>query len=405
MSNNKDLIVKIGILGPTSVGKTSLISSVLKSSTELLSGSPVRMAVFDTKTEKRLSQHHKELEGSIRAGEFHPGAVSGTQESFTYELYLDPGVDGAGGIRFSILDYPGGWIDPNQRPPERESEWKTCKQWIKESYVLLVPIESAVMMEAYISDHKRNVPFILNTEDVSSVTREWAKERKKKPDEPALLIFCPVKCESYFNDNGGRRNADDLLYRHFEDYYREVINAAQTEAPSVDIVYAPVDTVGCCEITQTRWNKPDGNRSFSADYIVRKPDRRTIKGAGAVLISLCRVLLDACKKTEDETAKQMVEDAKYAQDEANDARKTADVARAYAIEDKGVFGNFWLRVKGERQKRERDAKKRTKGADELQGSADKKHNSAKMQQQVIESFGETIERLAKEPIGSRAKRI
>ena len=402
MNNNHDFIFKIGILGPTRVGKTSLIAAVLQNSTDLLSGTPVSMTAFDGKTEKRLSQHQKELEGSIRAGEFHPGAVSGTEESFTYELLLDPGVDGAAGIRFSLLDYPGGWIDAAKRPAAREDEWKHCKQWIKDSSVLLVPIESAVMMEAHIAAHKRAVPSILNTHDVASVARDWAKVRAKESHQPAVLMLCPVKCESYFDDNGGRLDASDLLKRHVEDLYHEVIDAVRREADGIHILYAPVDTVGCCEITNTRWISHEDSLSFSADYRVRNPARRSIKGAEAVLISLCRLMVDAGKRAEDDIARQKINAAQEAQAVANQSREAANVASIYAHRDEGFFGNFWLELVGERQRRERIAETRRLESEKHQHEANQKDISVQAQQQVLESFDKTIQRLAKEPLGERA---
>lgn len=405
MSNPNDFIFKIGILGPTRVGKTSLIAAVLHNATELLSGTPVSMETYDTKTERRLSQHHKELEGSIRAGEFHPGAVSGTEESFTYELKLNPGIDGAAGIRFSLLDYPGGWIDASRRPAEREEEWKRCKQWIKDSNVLLVPIESAVMMEANIAAHRRAVPFILNTHDVASVARDWAKARAARPDEPALLIFSPVKCESYFADNGGRQDASDPLFRHFEDYYGEVIRAVQKEAHNVQILYAPVDTVGCCEITNARWQTTEGNYSFAADYLVRKNASQSIVGADAVLISLCRALVNAGKKAEAKEALRLADAAQSAQHEADRSLNKAELATKYADQDEGVFVNVWLWMNGERKARERAAENSRHLAAKHQSSASEQQANASAQFQKVESFAETIERLAKEPLGSRARKL
>ena len=96
-----DNTFKIGIVGPTRVGKTSLIASILNDAKSLLAGSPVSMSANGTKTERRVAQHHKELSGSIRAGEFHPGAVSGTEESFKYELSLDLG-NSSQGIKFAL---------------------------------------------------------------------------------------------------------------------------------------------------------------------------------------------------------------------------------------------------------------------------------------------------------------
>lgn len=405
MSNNDEFIFKIGILGPTRVGKTSLIAAILQESKVQLSGTEVSMTPSDGKTEKRLSQHYKELEGSIHAGEFNPGAVSGTEESFTYELYLDPGVKGAAGIRFSLLDYPGGWIDASRRPAGREDEWKRCKQWIKDSSVLLIPIESVVLMENSNSSHRRVVPTILNSHDVASVVRDWAKARAAHPNDPALLIFCPVKCESYFSDNHGRIDRSKDLFFRFEKYYHEVLEAARNEADNLQILYAPVDTIGCCEITETKWHTTEDEPSFLATYRVRQSEQPgiTIKGAEAVLVSLWRVLVDARKKTEDIIAHEKTDAAQSAQRDASNAYDEANYATAFALREEGFLPDLWIWMTGERAKRKQKAKEAKRKADEHQISADKKQELAKAQRQVLEDFEDTISRLAKADLGPRAR--
>lgn len=379
MSEKTDLIFKIGIVGPTRVGKTSLVASILKDSQQLLEGSPVSIRPFGTRTEKRIAQHHKDLEGSIRAGEFHPGAVSGTEESFTFDLLLDSGP-GTSGIRLSLLDYPGGWIDPARRPEEREKDWESCKSWIRDSSVLIVPVESAVMMEADSAYRRRAVPSILNTHDVGEVSRDWAKERTRKNTEPALLIFCPVKCESYFSDNGGLNDKSKILRECFQDHYLDVLKAVKGEAPHVNVLYAPVDTIGCVEIVQAHWKKDEANPSeliFTADYRVRRPNRQTVKGADAVLISLCQHLIEAQKKVEEFSATELDNKAKEAKD--------------FAEEDNGFFGNIWLWLSRERNRRTDDANRQL--------------DEASKQRQVVENLGQTIARLAQRELGVRVHKL
>jgi hypothetical protein len=298
MSDDGELVFKIGIIGPTRVGKTSLIASILKDGQRLLEGTPLNISPRGTATERRIAQHRNELEGSLRAGEFNPGAVQGTEEQFTFQLHIDPGVASAG-IHLDVLDYPGGWLDA--RPPEREEDWEACKRWMTESTVLLVPIESAVLMEAAAKTHKKATPSILATYQVAEVARDWAKDRASHRNEPALLMLCPVKCESYFTDNGGQRDASLNLYKAVLDMYSPTIEAVRGEASHVKIVYSPIDTIGCVEIIHTSW-KEVANASvryeFTADYRVRAPGRYAVKGADAVVFSLCRHLVEAKKQAE-----------------------------------------------------------------------------------------------------------
>lgn len=383
MSAEADFDFKIGIVGPTRVGKTSLIASILKDAQRLLEGTPVKIGPYGTKTERRIAQHHKELEGSLRSGEFHPGAVSGTEEPFTFELLLDPGVE-ATGIRLNLLDYPGGWIDASRRPAERENEWKACKRWMTESTVLIVPVESAILMEPTSAPQRKAVPSILNTYEVAQVTREWAKERASRPHEPALILVCPVKCESYFADNGGLRDSAGELFNAVRDYYHEVFQAVRAEAPQVKVLYSPVDTIGCVEIIRATWreekrdekNEP-GSFVFSADYRVRRPGRQSVKGADAVLVSLCRHLVEAKKRAESAIA--------------DDKESEAAAAKRFAEKDEGFLGNFWLWASRGRKRRKETAEAR--------------QTEATAQRRIVESLEETIVRLASRDFGPRVREM
>lgn len=366
INNNNNHFFKIGIVGPSRVGKTSLIASILNDSHKLLAGTPASIKPFGTKTERRIAQHHKELSGSLRAGEFNPGAVSGTEESFTYELKMDHGI-GSSAIHFNILDFPGGWIDSERRPPERENEWLYCQKWLMESSVLLVPVESAVMMEAATSLEKRAVPFILNTYDVEQAVREWAKGRALHPNQPALIMFCPVKCESYFADNGGLKDFSQELLFEFQDYYRDVINTVLSEFPKVKIIYAPVDTVGCVEIVKANWEGVKPNEIlFSANYRVRNPGHLSVKGADAVLINLSKHLLSQVLSTENAKTSAI--------------QTKAYLAKNAAERDEGLIGNLWLWATNERVKR--------------QETSFHLHSQVKQQQGLVNNMASIIEKLA-----------
>lgn len=334
-----ELVYKIAMVGPTRVGKTSLITAVLSDGQRLLKGTPVTMRADGTPTERRIAQQHKQLAGSLHAGEFNPGALRGTQEWFEFDLLLDPGVDGAG-IRLKILDYPGEWLNPDTRRG-REPEWEQCKQFIRECSVLIVPIDAAVLMEASLAAHRQAWPYILTTWEVQQVVMEWAAGRAANPDEPAMLLLCPVKCETYFDDNGGRRREDAELLERVKKVYAETIATVPRHGSTA---YLPVDTIGCVELMDSRWPAdPTDSDSleFSARYRVRAPWVQTIKGADDVLFALCRQMVDARQRDEHRAA-------------ASKSRKADDDQRR-AEQDRGFFGNAWMWLSGERDRRRQDA--------------------------------------------------
>jgi hypothetical protein len=235
-------------------------------------------------------------------------------------------------------------------------------------------------MEAERSLQRKALPSILTTYEVEDVARDWAKNRAQRSDEPALLLLCPVKCESYFTDNGGLRDKSKDLFLEVCDTYRGVIESVKGEARQVRILYAPIDTIGCVEIIQANWkeakNAP-GGFEFTADYRVRSPGRQAIKGADAVLVSLCKILVAARKQV--------------LAMEAGEKQKEADLAKVFAEKNEGFFKNIWLQLNGERKRRI--------------GQANLTSSEAIRQQNAVKCMQETIEVLAKRDLGARVHEL
>ena len=287
---------KVAIVGPRRVGKTSLITALLSESQKLLAGTPVSIAPVGT-TEARIAQHKNDLRGSLLAGEFHPGALGGTQAPFTFTLAMT--VNKAS-ITWAILDYPGGWLDGRTRGSENDAEWERCKKWVSESSVLLLPVDASVLMEATLKREKITAQNLLQIGQTEELAREWAKGRAVAR-QPGLVVLAPVKCESYFNDNGGLIDKNEELYRRVVQSYKPVIDAVRQEmagTTGLSIQYHPVDTFGCVELQMAEWQPPAGASEsspllFSATYIVRPPGQPNPKGAGGILVSICRQIVEA----------------------------------------------------------------------------------------------------------------
>ncbi len=284
--------VKISMVGPSRVGKTSLITSILDNTQELLRGLPVSLTPAGRQTEKRIHDHRNEMRGSINAGEFNPGGLGGTQEPFFFEF--DLGV-GEHSIRLGFLDFPGGWL--NERTDQQEEAWQECRNWFRESQALIVPTDAAVLMEWTLKKHKSAVPSILAISEVEHVAVEWAKARNSDGQAPALLILAPVKCEAYFDDNGGRSNRANELISSVGQTYRPVIDAVKAEfnrgSSQLQILYAPVDTYGCVEFMKAHWRQAEvpGGFEFSADYRLRDNEQIRVVGAKDIMSAICRNVL------------------------------------------------------------------------------------------------------------------
>ncbi|HEY0813937.1 MAG TPA: hypothetical protein VGE11_11720 [Pseudonocardia sp.] len=383
MSEREELPYKISMLGPTRVGKTSIVASMLHGGEQMLIGSSVTMSAGDPRTERLIALTVQGLQGALKAGAFQPESLRQTNEPQHFTLLLDSGVPGAA-VRFDLLDFPGGWLNPITRPEGREQDWQECLRFIKESSVLIVPVDAGVLMEAALQEYKRAWPAILRIADVVKVAGDWAAGRKVAgEDEPALLVYCPVKCESYFDDNGGRIDRSEELFRRFHDEYGEVIDRVRREYGGVDQLYCPVDTIGCVELRSAEWipaGVDEGSWRFAPTFQLRPEalnGNATLapKGVDDVLAALCRHLMEARQAAEKLSAEG--------------ADSAHDQARELADRSEGIFRDLVLWLTRERARRHQAEWEAGARAKEVRGRVD--------------ALDKVVRDIADRPLGHRAR--
>jgi hypothetical protein len=296
---------KVAVVGPSRVGKTTLLAAILSETERELAGTGVRILAGET-TQERIHRQRLALRRAIASEEFDAAALSGNQTTSMYEVILradgDPSVAPQDRIDFEIpfeiLDYPGGWLNPltRSRSAEAQQQWPVCEDHIQRSVMLLVPIDAAVLMEASRPAERGSVIDLLGIEEVTAMARLWARSRKDSEDEPAVLVLAPLKCEKYFDDNGGGGEGAPRLKQLVQDTYRDAVEAVQAEAPGrVKVVYAPIDTYGCVELMKGIWHDVGGDYlEFTGHYRFRgRPPRISEKAAATVMRELCRSVIAA----------------------------------------------------------------------------------------------------------------
>lgn len=306
MTDQNTFDYKIAMIGQSRIGKTSLITAILQESQSLLAGTNVLMEAGDVKTQKRINRYKEQLKASLMVGEFNASSVEGSAEIVNYFLdmrvirkqKLKQALPGKTKVRLGILDYPGGWMNLDEFPERREA-WETCKEWMHESAILIIPIDASMLMESLTRDDFLQALRGLAIEDVAVIAQTWAKDRREKQD-PGLLILAPVKCENYFNDNGGLQDrAEDLFNVVAQKFYRDVIKNVRQEANDPNLIkveYYPVDTIGSVELKKARWVDDEykvGEKYLDAQYIVRSHTNGEFRpyGADVLLQSICKHII------------------------------------------------------------------------------------------------------------------
>lgn len=364
-----ELEFKIGIVGPSRVGKTTLLTSILENAHELLSGKAVVFDAEDDRTRMIVSDSNDKLDGSLYAGEFDVGALGGTQEASELNFVLSHSNFNDVQLKVRFLDFPGGWLD--EVPSGKKEEWEKCQKWIRDSQILLVPVDASVLMEASNANHVKSIPSILSLNNVKEVIRRWAKVRNEKHGYVSgALLLCPLKCETYFDDNGGRKNDSEKLFLCVKKFYGDIISEAKKEYPQLEVIYSPIDSIGCVEILDGKWGKVEGDGlyQFTPSFRVRnQASKRSVKGADAILINVFKGILATSRKI-----KQIFE-----------AKANGKLQESIALleKDEGFVGNFWNWLSGETEKR-----KKQSGEDEK--AYQEKLNARKAVDEIIDAVGE-----------------
>ena len=311
-----DMSYRIGLVGPTRVGKTSLMTALVSQGQDLLAGTPAKLEAHDD-AQERLDNLRDELLSCLEVGRLEPyfrparsaggggesarvpQGVRGTEESYDYRLDLGVGKDV---LPLVIKDYPGRWMVPTQRASQQSMDWDACKAFLTAASALIVPVDATAMMEVTTRRERVGARKFLRIEGVRRVVRDWARARAVA-QERALLVLAPVKCESYFSDNGGAtKDRSGEVFERTRQLYGPVVEDARTEMGDKSLLtveYHPVDTLGCVERVKSRWVEVGGEGeeaeelwldcTFAPRVRDEVPELRPF-GADGLLIALARHL-------------------------------------------------------------------------------------------------------------------
>ena len=252
--------LKITMLGPSGVGKTSLLTVMHDRFQTTIDETNLSLDP-DLETLHILQNCLGDLKSLVRQGNFQAtGGMRGTEEPRTFKFDIGkPGHDPA--FQLCFQDYPGGWIDSN---PQKT---KSVLTFIKESDAVVITIDAPALMEPYQPyeqdkwkgrwHEEINKPLTITT---------LLKKAYRGLEQPKLVILAPVRCEKYIMEgnsaallNRVQEGYDPLLrfFRTMEGNSAALLNLVQqgydpllrffsSEAlgQNVAVVVTPVQTVG-----------------------------------------------------------------------------------------------------------------------------------------------------------------
>jgi hypothetical protein len=210
------------MLGPTAVGKTSLLAAMydrFENSSKNLQIEPDDQTYAELKP--RLNTLKNLVGDSIKVR----GGVTSDNQPRSYIFdFRETGASPAFSLHFQ--DYPGEYI--NRGKPE---EVDKVKDFIRKSVAIIIPVDAAALIEENGKHHEK----FHQIETINNLCKDFYKNL----DSPKLVILAPVKCEKYLDNprhliNKVREGYSTLLYKLSGD---KVVN-------KVAVVITPVATVG-----------------------------------------------------------------------------------------------------------------------------------------------------------------
>lgn len=178
-------IIKMCMLGPRGVGKTSVLTSVYSNMNTAVVGTEMYIKA-DTGTGIILNQKKSDLKNMFKPGnkpgdEVRPG-IAGDDVATTFGF--DFGINTQNvNMGLEITDFPGEYV---------LDEPETVKAYIADSSAIMLAIDTPHLMEY---DGKYN-----EAKNRTSVITKFFAENASVMKERKLVMLVPLKCEKYYHE-------------------------------------------------------------------------------------------------------------------------------------------------------------------------------------------------------------
>ena len=182
--DNATPTLKICMMGPRSVGKTTVLTSIFaESQSQICEGSRLFLNALDTNTAK-LNDYYAMLVDAVATKNAANLPASNVMSKFLFGLGI---VGRRPSVKISIQDFPGEYLTSS-----KEEDRQEVYKFMSEATVILIAIDTPYLMEEGGKYHqeKNKVDIVTHyLKDNSDIVRD------------KLVLFVPLKCERYMHEH------------------------------------------------------------------------------------------------------------------------------------------------------------------------------------------------------------
>lgn len=223
--------LRICMLGPRAVGKTTVLTSVFADTQDDLAGTGLFFRYKAGSESAKLGNYKQLLQLCIEKGKSNELPATGDISQFDFEVGYSSQVK----TNVLVKDYPGEFVTD-------ESKQHFVTEFLTESHVILIAIDTPYLMEdegKYNSE--KNKPEIV-TSFIKNNPESFANK---------LILLVPLKCERYAHD----RRIEEVT-QQVKAVYSELITFCKEN--NIASVVAPIHTLGGIEFDTMRTNELAG---------------------------------------------------------------------------------------------------------------------------------------------------
>ena len=225
----------VTMLGPSGVGKTAFLavsSRMLGPTTNNLTDLAL---LADSESEAILAKHYKSLEELVRSfSTLGSRGVKGTTapQDFTFKFERRGFLGNREPLSLKFIDVPGGYLSN----PNMKDKRDYYVDVVSKSGATIIVVDTLALMHS-------NGRFNEQRNQVQEVTRLVQDAYDKGANESKLIIFVPIKCETYLLEGEGRgpQKIHEALKSKYDKLLREYL---LPKALNVAVAVTPVKTVG-----------------------------------------------------------------------------------------------------------------------------------------------------------------